>query len=238
MAVSQQLMMAILSMDTYNRGAGLRLSGNQIGTAIITREDTSSAANAAGFYAAAYETEFGTVISYRGTDNPMSLPNLNPWSTDPGSDIINGWILGAGDYSANQAFLAGKFLASVTADPHKGDILLTGHSLGGGLAGFLSQLYGNEAFLVDPMTYLAAARNLAFYYGMEPFQVTADFGEERINSWIRYAHELFNLNLSAQTLPNIIGLTHNASGIYMPGEVLDNWNRTNSDYPWLQKLVD
>jgi hypothetical protein len=95
MSISQELMLAILSMDAYNRGYGAGISdGNhiidgvdhglgdaidtQIGTATITSfssSDPNSEAVAAGFYAVAYEWNGETVISYRGTDtaNPAAL---------------------------------------------------------------------------------------------------------------------------------------------------------------------
>lgn len=88
MAISQDLMLAILSMDTYNRGYGAGVSdGNhvvdgidhglgdaintQIRTATISSfssSDPNSDAVAAGFYAIAYTWNGQTVISYRGTD--------------------------------------------------------------------------------------------------------------------------------------------------------------------------
>ncbi len=78
MTVSKDLMYAILSMDSYNRGygAGINLSdakGEKIGTAEISKriqdiDGFEDAAVNAGFYAAAYTYDGGTVISYRGTD--------------------------------------------------------------------------------------------------------------------------------------------------------------------------
>jgi hypothetical protein len=87
MTVSDKdLFLAILAMDSYNRGynAGIEDGdvsdrnglgdsvGTQIGTATITLASDSrpiSPEVAAGFYAVAYQTQYGTVISYRGTDN-------------------------------------------------------------------------------------------------------------------------------------------------------------------------
>lgn len=81
MPVSKDLFLAILSMDAYNRdyGAGiggLGGEGSQIGTATLLKDSSILAdesclrlVKASGFYAIAYDTAYGTVISYRGTDN-------------------------------------------------------------------------------------------------------------------------------------------------------------------------
>ncbi|MCP4082826.1 MAG: hypothetical protein GY743_21575, partial [Planctomycetaceae bacterium] len=84
MSISNELMYAILSMDAYNReyGAGIKISGNSIGTAdIINRttvgigQEQYQAWQDVDFYAAAYSYNGQTVISYRGTDDP--LPDVN-----------------------------------------------------------------------------------------------------------------------------------------------------------------
>ncbi len=84
MPISKDLFLAILSMDSYNRGygAGIELSDaadTKIGAATIGKriQDVSDTfgdeAQAAGFYAIAYDVAGsgiagldGTVISYRG----------------------------------------------------------------------------------------------------------------------------------------------------------------------------
>lgn len=157
MTISKDLFLAILSMDSYNRGYGAGLAengqndpdgldvhGSQIGNASIstTLSDVSEGfeaeAQAAGFYAVAYDTPYGTVISYRGTDN---LFNWAPWSDTPGSDIWNSYGQGLGDPNANAARLAVEFYQAVTdttdTDPSSGSAILTGHSMGGGLAGLV-----------------------------------------------------------------------------------------------------
>ena len=95
MTISKELFLAILSMDTYNRGDGagiadgintgeggedldgLGKAGSKIGSATVKAVDLPSGSQTAGFYAVAYtmgadapEGLAGkTVISYRGTDN-------------------------------------------------------------------------------------------------------------------------------------------------------------------------
>ena len=48
-------------------------------------------------------------------------------------DVANGWTIGGGDFRAEQVELATQFLAQADAETTN-DIVLTGHSLGGGLA--------------------------------------------------------------------------------------------------------
>lgn len=101
MTISKDLFLAILSMDAYNRGygAGITDNGNDdpdglgvstdtqdyfIGNAKIIDSKGDAEAQAAGFYAIAYEIEDGagitglstgdTVISYRGT-GAMAQPS-------------------------------------------------------------------------------------------------------------------------------------------------------------------
>lgn len=152
MAISKELFLAILSMDAYNRGYGAGLAdgegekddegadidglgriGSKIGVASVVNDANSTEAQSSGFYALAYTVGEGvegidpgtTVISYRGTDNPS--PNADPYKG--GSDITNGWVLGEGTLNA-QSRLAQAFYTQVNPD------IVTGHSFGGGLAGF------------------------------------------------------------------------------------------------------
>jgi hypothetical protein len=153
-------------MDSYNRGYGAGLNdngagdgdglgdaiGSGIGSATVlaaSRSAPTSAEVAAGFYAVAYNTPYGKVISYRGTD-------FTP-AGDLSTDATQGWPLGGGDYFTPQAALSVEFLDEVQNDNEPGSVILTGHSLGGGLAGFNARLFGNEAVTFDPMTYLRAA---------------------------------------------------------------------------------
>lgn len=95
MTISKDLFLAILSMDSYNRGygAGIELSDavdTKIGSANISKriQDVSDTfgteAQAAGFYAVAYDVGADgpaglagkTVISYRGTHQTPRLTAL------------------------------------------------------------------------------------------------------------------------------------------------------------------
>jgi Ca2+-binding RTX toxin-like protein len=166
MSVSPSLMHAILAMDAYNRGydAGISspgsnegLSGNQIGTATISRKteaDTEPNAVAASFFAISYTWNSQTVISYRGTQEYIS-------------DAINGYGVALASPYGDQARLAVEFFQNVvkgdsTTDPDSAalrgaNVVLTGHSLGGGLAGLVGALYGQSATLYDNMPFETAA---------------------------------------------------------------------------------
>jgi hypothetical protein len=102
---SKDLLFAILAMDSYNReyDAGINIGDIDVGLASysdheaagITMEQYQAWQNV-GFYAAVYNTPHGTVISYRGTDNP---------SVGGSGDIGTGWPVGAGFWGAPQAEL-------------------------------------------------------------------------------------------------------------------------------------
>lgn len=140
MTISPELFMAILSMDSYNRGYDAGISGlsenGGIGNATITTtlsdvsETFEADAQAAGFYAVAYQWNGETVISYRGTDNLIDWTNLNPRSDTPGGDIWNSYLTGLGYTANNQAHLAADFYQAVTgttdSDPRLSDVTVTG----------------------------------------------------------------------------------------------------------------
>lgn len=138
--MNRDLFLSILAMDSYNRGYNARLNDlkivpgqTQLGLATILDDKGNLAARNASFYAVAYSWNGEIVISYRGTD---SL-----------SDVIYGWTTGAGWGNQAQSDLALQFYKAATGlDPFAlaipSNVVLTGHSLGGGLAGFVSALSG------------------------------------------------------------------------------------------------
>ncbi|MDX8503314.1 calcium-binding protein [Mesorhizobium sp. VK4C] len=168
MTMSKDLFLAILAMDAYNReyGAGIEVDGSTIGAATIMNREAMGVDAAtyqswqdAGFYGIAYQWNGATVISYRGTDNPDPLGLQNG-----ASDVWHGWVTGAG-VQGSQSDLALDFFKDVTgADAlqrESGNAILTGHSLGGGLAGLVAALSGDEAVVFDNMPFGAAATVLA-----------------------------------------------------------------------------
>jgi Ca2+-binding RTX toxin-like protein len=170
--ISLELFSAILSMDAYNRGYSegillpVVLNTTKIGNATVVSQSNiteGSEAVAAGFYAIAYDLGgAGKIISYRGTDTFSSLPF---YSGDVGSDIWNGWSGGIGSTESKQAAMAFDFYKAVagTSDPRLASITLTGHSLGGGLAGLVGGVYGKTGILFDNMPFEFALANTRAY---------------------------------------------------------------------------
>lgn len=162
---NDDIFLAILAMDAYNRGysSGIELpdaKGTQIGSATISKTIAdivgfSANAEAIGFYAVAYDTPDGTVISYRGTDNPT----FNPF--DETGDVWRGWLFGTGLTLGTQLTLAQEFYEEVTENnvfEGEGGATLTGHSLGGGLAGHIAALSHSQAVIFDHEPFAAATK--------------------------------------------------------------------------------
>jgi hypothetical protein len=165
MSISPELLYAILSLDSYNRGynPGITTAGpdglgefGQVGPYSVVSPLSLGRTEAqyaewqtANFYAAAYLNGGTIVISYRGTDDPLA-------------DAFTGWTTGAG-FLSPQAKLAAEFYYQVKQEYPGANIVLTGHSLGGELAGFVARLTGTTAHIYDNMPFeLSAENTLAF----------------------------------------------------------------------------
>ncbi|WFU04650.1 hypothetical protein QA648_28185 (plasmid) [Rhizobium sp. CB3171] len=146
------LMDAILAMNAYDASKvnGV-ITGNVIGNWTNIHEDSNTSFN---YFAVEYQNGSNYTISYRGTTALSGGSLLNFLH----GDIWNGYGTGAGTASSNDSQLAIKLYQSVLAaagDPSK--ITLTGHSMGGGLAGLVGDLYGAKAVVFDNMAFEAAA---------------------------------------------------------------------------------
>lgn len=101
--MNRDLFLAILSMDSYNRGYGFGVNlagrGDGIGDASLIDVPLPSGSEAADFYAIAYNWRGETVIAYRGSDYFDTNSNINLWSRD----IWRGWSNGAGFPFSNAA---------------------------------------------------------------------------------------------------------------------------------------
>lgn len=175
--MNRDLFLAILAMDSYNRGYGRGVSlkhglardiivkevNQKLGNVLIKKQDVSLDAINAGFYAIAYDVSeagvpglSGMVISYRGTTYESNGSFLSSYR-----DIATGWPVGAG-LLARQSTLALEFYKDINNGVSGFDltpsqpITLTGHSLGGGLSGFVGAITGTNSILFDPMPFAAA----------------------------------------------------------------------------------
>jgi fermentation-respiration switch protein FrsA (DUF1100 family) len=182
MTTSHNLFLSILALDAYNRGYGSGFEdddlgetiGTMIGQASIlghTDSTPGSPDREAGFYAVAYQIGSQTVISYRGTDSAGEL-----FSDD--APIISGF------YNDDAVYQATKFYDTVR--DQVGDnarITLTGHSLGGGLAGFVAGTFGQRAVLVD---------HVAFYGALVDFQADYQLYLQFANDQAAYQYYIQN----------------------------------------------
>lgn len=193
--MSANLKLALLSLDSYNRGYGQVVKfnptdselnenerGKRLGAATILSDanDLGGISRTAGFYGIAYDVSgagidglSGTVVSYRGTNANWSSENLAEFLATPGvRDAVNGWIVGAG-VPGGQANLALDFYNAVAGvDPFSANVTLTGHSLGAGLAGYVGSLYGRSGTLFDHMPF-ARSTSLAYLASVQaiPFDL-------------------------------------------------------------------
>ncbi|MEX2490603.1 MAG: calcium-binding protein [Nitrospirales bacterium] len=157
MSTSVELMYAILAMDSYNRGYNAGIEGlggkdSQIGIATVGEDAETlleqGSAVAADFYAVAYEWNGKTTISYRGTDNFVT--------EIPGVDLP---IALNNDFDEAQVHLASQFYRAVEATLGSNPITLTGHSLGGALAGFVGGVYDQTTVGFDAIGFYPALQN-------------------------------------------------------------------------------
>lgn len=169
MVMNRDVFLSILAMDSYNRGYGANVGGlsqsGGIGTATIgiNADDPAGVAQSAGFYAIAYNWNGQKVISYRGTNFEINWSISDFLNSPAVRDAWNGWSVGGGFSPTGQSHLAIEFYEAATGvgsiyDSNGGTTILTGHSLGGGLAGYVGALGRADSVGFDHMPFLQAAQ--------------------------------------------------------------------------------
>jgi len=161
---SATLINAILAMDVYNRGAnpGLVVGFDTIGSYQVV---AGSLEWTGSFQAATYQQvddPTTRILAYRGTDQI--------------ADVL-GWLGGAGIVGWPTQFpQAESYFKTWGTTAH---VSLTGHSLGGGLAGYIAAVNDKTAYAFDAMPFEFAAEG-------RYEQIHGFFGELFSNSGARY----------------------------------------------------
>ncbi len=166
------LQLGSISIGSDSIGLGNRIVNNE-----TVRVDESF-----GFYSLSYDLGGGqTIISYRGTDQPptvsdaIGLADLAALFAYPNfavgditvklannidslitPDVWNGWFIAGGAEESAQALLAFEFYKDVVGghdNIYSANVSLTGHSLGGGLAGLVGGAYGKDATMFHQMPF-------------------------------------------------------------------------------------
>ncbi|QUJ77243.1 hypothetical protein KDD17_04285 [Sulfitobacter albidus] len=173
MTISRELFLSILAMDSYHQGydPGMVHGKSNIGGATVRSASADGVSvedyarwQEQGFYAVSYDVNATGISGWGGETFAISYRG-----TDGAPDFTRGWTMGGGFTGWNQSSLALDFFTSATGqtmDAQTGlpgyrqeasNAILTGHSLGGGLAGFVSALSGTEGVGYDNMPFSIAA---------------------------------------------------------------------------------
>ncbi len=180
---SATLVNAILAMDVYNRGAnpGLVVNFNTIGRYQVI---AGSLEWTGSFQAATYQLvddPTTRILAYRGTDQT--------------ADVL-GWLGGAGIVGWPTQFPAAEaYFETWGTTAH---VSLTGHSLGGGLAGYIAAVNDKPAYAFDAMPFEFAAEG-------RYEQIHGFFGEMFSNSAARY-DDIHMVSTSGEVLSTIRAL--------------------------------
>jgi len=171
----QDYELAALALDAYQRGYHANMpdlteepndglgstpltavaGGFIVATSSILGPNVDQTAN---FYAIAYQIGNEVIIAYRGSDNLIFVENEDgsvDWLGADGHDVLQ---LAAGG-QPDQAKLALEFFNHVQNMTNL-PITLTGHSLGGALAGFVGHLKNVNTVAFDNTGFMLAAGNV------------------------------------------------------------------------------
>ena len=120
-----------------------------------------------GLYVEVWTVGTQTVVAFRGTD--FGASDYRDWTS-------GNVLLGTGFTWAGQLVSAIAFVESLKsrADVNFANVVFTGHSLGGGLAGLMAAKYGNEAYVFAPAPFKKTADDSMFIPdGLSPARTNA-----------------------------------------------------------------
>ncbi|MBJ7438642.1 MAG: DUF2974 domain-containing protein [Sphingopyxis sp.] len=223
---SNALMNAVLSMDSYNRfhNISLKVASTQIGNYTLQNIVLPSGYIENSFVAAAYSASDGsTIVSYRGTD---ANADISDWGIGIGTPFSYQFLAALDFY--NSVVDAGSNPA-FNIDPDA--ISLTGHSLGGGLAGIVAAFHGINAEIFANMPFELSVENAYSYIQAfdQPFDPDNDYSVD-----IYSDPELYDTVLNAKSL--IFGnsspwsplISNNIHGFAIDSEFLENLRHLQS----------
>ena len=200
----ESLFHAILALDVYHRGtnSGLKdLTGQgitKVGTATLQASSAKKLEEDIGFVAFQYELDDGTnVYGYRGTDRGFGNP----------TEIEHGFFTSLGIPDARQSLEAVRFFNEGQGGIGNADnAIVLGQSLGGGLAGFVSNLYGVQASIYNNMPFDLAVSNL---HGLITGTKTV---EQAVNQIVAQAYDIVDGLYVRQILYAALSLIPGAGG--------------------------
>ena len=230
----QLLDYALFAMDVYRRGPGQNLPTvpgvTKFNDATIIAQDGSLT----GFYSVAYDVGDKIVISYRGTD---SILNDGP----------TGWLGAVGLWYAPQNLQAISFYHQIRDLKLDKPIMLTGHSLGGGLAGFVSNITGEEAYVFDNMTYSLSSA-IVYIFGLiskklfiEPSQGILELSNkfvEIFNEEIKNIEYLRNFSISKSDDGNFLIINSGLSMLKLINMPINEIINTLDVFNYFYKDID
>ena len=120
-----------------------------------------------GFSAAIYQVNGRAVLAFAGT-NPKIITGYIDAANDIMSDVLNAAGLGDPQYS-----FAKQLAAAAEKKYGSSNLILTGHSLGGGLAAYAASTLGVPAITFNP----AGLSNAGSYSKVLNFQIGGDFAQ-------------------------------------------------------------
>lgn len=188
---SQDVLLALLALDSYSRGKNAQIlekTGQFLATTIgsanwnVVSDTLLPDSISTGFSASKYTLMDGTsVIAYRGTDFTSNIGvalDIAAWFSSFG-------VLGDSAGVKLQPYYAQQFYERVTGRllfPDGGgsgtpgsNVIITGHSLGGSLAGYVASLSHDQAVIFNEIPYIGLALTKAINTYIDSIKDRPDF---------------------------------------------------------------
>lgn len=227
-----QIMTAVLALDVYNRGDMPKVdvtpvvdaTHSGLGFYKLSKAEPDQTARDKGMFAAFYvssNVDYNDVISYRGTDVNHHGATWSQYLAELGatlSDFAYGFGLGAGNPFSTQAMDAIRYFEKVTNTSYSYDhpniidhLTITGQSLGGGLAGYVASITGNNGLIFQNMPYVEGSREAILEKLQEKYPYATP-GEIDALATLRWQtmKDITDLSISGEFLQGLRALSEDA----------------------------